>query len=383
MAGDGPHLRGARRQAERDRSRRDQPRDRGRRREEGRVADPDGALHPGGRPDRLQGLPRELRGADPQDPRELADRGRLPGNQRHADQPRRARHRRLGPATDGRPGHDRRHRLDRLPGRVGPGNARPAADPRRVEGDDDVVDLRPPDHPGRRVGLLPAADRPAARRRGRLLRERRDRAGDRGERRLDRARRLRLGPAAGRRLGHGRSGDLGRRTSGRGSAAGGAGRDLAAQGLPHPRTPLGDPEPARRPRQGRSRARAREPEPDPGADGPDPGVDPADRCRRRDPARCAAADARRLLRDDQLPDRASLLPPAARLAARDDRDRHAPQAARQRGEAEPPGQADRGARVRALPPEGLPRPEGVLDRGPRRDRPDDRRAGDAGPQGGR
>ena len=36
--------------------------------------------------------------------------------------------------------------------------------------------------------------------------------------------------------------------------------------------------------------------------------------------------------------------------------------------------ADRGLPVRALPPEGLPGPEDVLDRGPRRDRADDRRA---------
>ena len=43
--------------------------------------------------------------------------------------------------------------------------------------------------------------------------------------------------------------------------------------------------------------------------------------------------------------------------------------------------ADRGLPVRALPPEGLPRPEGVLDRGPRRRGPDDRRAGDARPDG--
>ena len=36
-----------------------------------------------------------------------------------------------------------------------------------------------------------------------------------------------------------------------------------------------------------------------------------------------------------------------------------------------------GVPVRALPPEGLPGPEDVLDRGPRRRGPDDRRAGDA------
>ena len=101
-----------------DRPRRDQPRDRRRRREEGRLAEPDGPVHPGRRPGRLQGLPRQVRGADPQDARELADRRRLHRHQHHADQPRRPRHRRLGPAADERPGDDRRHRLDRLPAGV-------------------------------------------------------------------------------------------------------------------------------------------------------------------------------------------------------------------------------------------------------------------------
>ena len=41
----------------------------------------------------------------------------LVGRQHLAHQPRRHRHDRLGAAADGRPGHDRRHRLDRLPAR--------------------------------------------------------------------------------------------------------------------------------------------------------------------------------------------------------------------------------------------------------------------------
>ena len=45
--------------------------------------------------------------------------------------------------------------------------------------------------------------------------------------------------------------------------------------------------------------------------------------------------------------------------------------------------ADRGVPVRALPPEGIPRPEDVLDRGSRLDRADDRRAGDDRPPGRR
>ena len=46
----------------------------------------------------------------------------LVGAQHHADQPGRVRHGRLGAATDDRPGHDRCHRLDRLPD--GPGQHR-------------------------------------------------------------------------------------------------------------------------------------------------------------------------------------------------------------------------------------------------------------------
>ena len=85
-----------------------------------------------------------------------------------------------------RPGDDRRHRVDRLPGRVGPRSGREAQGARRLEGDDDDVDLRPPDHPGRRVGLVPAPHRPAAPGRGRLLR-----VGRRGARACSPARRSR------------------------------------------------------------------------------------------------------------------------------------------------------------------------------------------------
>ena len=45
--------------------------------------------------------------------------GRRPRRREHlADEPGRHRHDRLGAAADGRPGHDRRHRLDRLPRRA-------------------------------------------------------------------------------------------------------------------------------------------------------------------------------------------------------------------------------------------------------------------------
>ena len=325
---------------------------------------------------RLPVLPRVLRGPDPEDPREQAHRRRLPRHQHHPDQPGRPRHRRLGPAPDGRPGHDRRHRLDRLPARVGAFAAGQAAGARRLEGDDDDVHLRPPDHPGRRVGLVPAPDRPAPPGRRRILREGRRRARPRPEHRHQRPSRLGLRAAAGQPTA------APARPSVTGAvdeehAAGGAGGDLAAQGVPDPRPPRRTSEPARRGRQGRPGARAREPQPDPGPDGPDPRLDPADRGRGRDPARRAAADARRLLRHDRLPDRAPLLPPAADVAAGDDRDRHPPRAARARREAQPAAPADRGLPVRALHPEGLPGPEDVLDRGARRDRADDRRDGDA------
>ena len=311
----------------RDRERARQPRDR-RRRRAPRRAQPDGALHQGRRRVRLRRLPRLLRGPDHQDAREQAHRRRLPGHEHLADQPRRPRHGRVGAAADERPGDDHRDRLDRLPARVGPRPGREDQGARRLEGDDDDVHLRPPDHPGRRVGLVPAPDRPAAPGRGRLLRVRRRGARDRAEPGQQRPCRVRVGTAAGGR----RGGAGAQRRRQRGARprdpAGGPGRDLPAQGLPHPRPPGGPREPARRRAEGRSGARAREPEPHPRADGEDPGLDPADRRRGRDPARRAAADARRLLLDDRLPDRAPRLAPAAHVAARDDRDRLAPLAAR-------------------------------------------------------
>ena len=94
----------------------------------------------------------------------------------------------------------------------------------------------------------------------------------------------------------------------------------------------------------------------PGADVADPGLDPAHRRRGRDAARGAAADARGLLRDDRLPDRAPRLAPAADVAAGDDRDRRPPHAARRADEKRALlSAADRGLPVRALPAEGLPR----------------------------
>ena len=333
-------------------------------------------MHQGGRHARLRVVPHLLRGADHQDAREQADRRRLPGDEHHPHQSRRARHGRLGSAPAERAGDDRRHRVDRLPGRVGPCAGREAQGARRLEGDDDDVDLRPPDHPGRGVGLVPAPYRPAPPGRGRLLR-----VGRRGARGVPRGDASAYAASAsapplagGRRAGRGPRCRAARQRA----APGRAGRDLAAQGLPHARAPGGSPRPARQGAEGRPGDRAREPQPDARADGEDPRLDPAHRGRGRDPARGAAADARGLLRHDRVSDRAPLLAPAAHVAAGDDRDRGAPQPARLGGEARPAVAAGAGVPVRALPPEGLPGPEAVLDRGPRRRGPDDRRAGDAG-----
>ena len=100
---------------------------------------------------------------------EQAQRRRLPGDDDHAHQSGRARHVGVCSPADGGPGNDRRHRLDRISGRVGPRPRREAQGPRRVEGDDDDVDLRPSGDPGGRIGLVPATDRSAAPGRGLLL----------------------------------------------------------------------------------------------------------------------------------------------------------------------------------------------------------------------
>ena len=248
---------------------------------------------------------------------------------------------------------------------------------RRLEDHDADLDLRPPRHPGRRVGRVPAPGRAAAAGRGRLLRGGRRRPRHRRRPGHQRPPGLGLGAAARHRRPRRRS--LQRPRPGRrGAAAGGPGGDLAAQGLPHPRPPRRQPRPARLRAQRRPGAAARERQPDAGADGTDPGLDPADRRPRRNPARGAAADADRLLRHDRLPVRAHLLPPAADLAARDDRDGRASSTAHRGGEEAPPAPTDRRLPVRALPRESVFGPEDVLDRGARRRRADARRAGHAG-----
>ena len=69
-----------------------------------------------------------------------------------------------------RPGHDRRLRLARLSRRVAARARREDQGARDLEGHDDDLDLRPPRDPGGGVGLVPAPDRGAAPGRGRLLR---------------------------------------------------------------------------------------------------------------------------------------------------------------------------------------------------------------------
>ena len=199
MAGDDPGVRAARRQTVRDRGRPGQPRDRGRHRAQGRVPQPDGADDQGLRRPRLRRLPHLLRGTDQEDAREQADRRRLPGDEHLADQSGRDRDDLLGAAPAQRAERDHRHRLDRLPARVGPRRPGPDQAARRLEGDDDDLDLRPPGHPGGRVGLLPAPDRAAPAGRGRLLRVGRGRPRGRVERDHRRPPGRCLGAAARRR----------------------------------------------------------------------------------------------------------------------------------------------------------------------------------------
>ena len=114
----------------------------------------------------------------------------------------------------------------------------------------------------------------------------------------------------------------------------------------------------------------------------DPGEDPARRRPRRDARRRAPAPARDLLRHDRLRDRAH----------RRHRQRVWLRKAIESGEYRQPltteekkallGPPDAGRLARALHAQGLPGPEAVLDRGPRHDGPDARRADPARvPQG--
>ena len=223
------------------------------------------------------------------------------------------------------PGHDHRLRLARLPGRVG---ARPGGEDqgaRRLQGDDDDLDLRPPGHPGSRVRARSCAGSKSCcrARTTSTSRSRPTSAWTPARSPRPTPPRPRPPPLGAGRRGSERAGEAGHR-----AAAGGAGRDLAAQGLPDARPPGRTARSARLRAQGRSGDPAGEPGPDSGADVADPRRDPPDRGRGRDPAGGAAANARGLLRDDGLPDRAPLLAPAADVAAGNDRDRRPSRAAR-------------------------------------------------------
>ena len=89
-----------------------------------------------------------------------------------AHQPRRARHSRLGAASDGRPGQHHRGRLDRLPARVRHGDAAARGRAGHLEGDDGQQHLRSPGHPGRRVGGIPGHGGRTAAGRRRVLQRR-------------------------------------------------------------------------------------------------------------------------------------------------------------------------------------------------------------------
>ena len=165
------HRRG--RQAEQARARRREPGPRRQRGAQGRqplAAGPGGARR--GRRAASTGFRQaydDLVGAHARRPGEARRAARGVGD---AHQPGRPRHRRVRAAPDGGAGHDRRHRLDRVP--AGPRQRAPghARGPRRREGHDDDLDVRPPGHPGRGERGLPRRDRPPAGGRRRLLRGR-------------------------------------------------------------------------------------------------------------------------------------------------------------------------------------------------------------------
>ena len=127
---------------------------------------------------------------------------------------------------------------------------------------------------------------------------------------------------------------------------------------------------------------------DPAADARAAGADPGSLLRVYVPGETLAEALprcrRRLLRDDRLRDRAHLRPRAARLAAPGDRVRPLPAAARRRTRsAALLARPHRGRGLRARTCAGVPRPEAVLDRGPRRADADARRGDRARRGGGR
>ena len=160
----------------------------------------------------------------------------------------------------------------------------------------------------------------------------------------------------------------------RGAAAGRPGRDLAGQGAPHARPPRrasstrSAPSPRATRRSTRSRSASR------------PSSWPGSRRKilRMYVPGATLADALPHLRETYCGTIAYEIEHIAShrqrvVAAREDRVRRVPHAADQRGEEGAAAPPDAGRRARALHAQGLPRPEAVLDRGPRHDGPDARR----------
>ena len=111
-----------------------------------------------------------LRGAHPQGPRQQAQPRRLRRLHREPHEPGHDRHRAVGAPADAGPGPDRRCGQPRLPDGVAGGRPRHVGRAGRLEVDHDQLHLRPPHHPGRRVGPVPEAGGGAAARRRRVLR---------------------------------------------------------------------------------------------------------------------------------------------------------------------------------------------------------------------
>ncbi len=139
----------------------------GRRRSDARRPRDQGRRHP-----RLRGLPPRLRGAGAQGPRQQAGGRRFRRRHRDGHEPWDSRDDPVGAAADAWPGGDRRRRRSRLPGGVRRDRPRLAGRARPRQGRHAHLDLRPPDHPGRRVRTVPQVRPRAAPRRARLLRRR-------------------------------------------------------------------------------------------------------------------------------------------------------------------------------------------------------------------
>src|SRR5205085_339453 len=150
-------------------------------------------------------------------------------------------------------------------------------------------------------------------------------------------------------------------------------------GESHPqfRAPRRAPRPARLRAAGRSGARSRALGTHARGHGPHPRRSAADLRTRPDPGRRVSPAARDVLRHDVVRSRAHRQPPGARVAAAGDRIGRAPPPARREREEETAVPPHGGRDARALPAQGVSRPEAVLDRGSGRPRPDPRPDGRA------